>query len=140
MTAVPLTKEQLKEIQWLREEAAEELRKLDPNVEFMLAGTTLSSGGAQKIYNMLQVYFGQLQKAAAEMQSSGRPSASLESMVDMKIAALGYLAVDRYRHKAGWSLSAQTRALAQQHQEEMDQRARFAAECLKIARSCLGAP
>lgn len=137
MDRIPLTKGQLAELQWLQEEASAQLNKVDPKIAYMLAGMTLSNGGAEKIHDLLGTCFERLQKAASEMPGTFHPDVSPDTVLNLQGAAMMYLTIDKARHKPGWILSAKKRAEALLYQEEMDHRAWLAAESLKLARSYL---
>ena len=130
-----LTSEQALDIDKLKEEAVAAFD--NPVLTAGLAGMASSRDGNQKIIEILDKYFGNLEEYARDLPDEFRPDISSEILAGVDTAAIAYLFVDRFRPQFGWTLSAKKRAIRNEFNNEMDRRVMFAACALKMARSFL---
>lgn len=130
MGAVVLTKAQRLELEAVGKEALAELTKHQPTFAATMAGAAF--GG--KIWGVLDTMFEELRAAGQKLPREFSPSAvEADLLADVDSRASSYLAIDLYRPRAGWSLSAKKRALKRELQDAMDQRALMALLYLKQA-------
>ncbi len=112
-------------------------RETSPALADMLAGMTLSTGGAAKVIEVLDEFFADLEQAAINLPENFSRNIDLGLLAEVDSRCMLYLFADQFRPTLGFRISPRSRAVKRDFHLAMDGRAMIAALRLKQVRTFL---